>query len=268
MRLRVSLPFIPLAFLSAATLLARHSVDPTRARLDNVAHMAALGQNDFAALSARAHSDDHEAQYWLGSIYVQGKLVQKDYVQAESWFLKSAEGGYVPAARALGLLYWRRDPAKAAMWLQQAAQKGNAEAQFDLGNAYEQGSLGTISYREALNWLHKSAKQGHPEAQAMLGQMYEDGEGVKQNYAMAAKWYRKAAEHVPNLGGAGQGRNNLGILYMQGRGVPTDLVRAYVWFALAGADESLEEVQSKMTAAQTLKAQHMADEWKRHHPSP
>jgi TPR repeat protein len=34
--------------------------------------------------------------------------------------------------------------------------------------------------------------------------MYEDGEGIKQSYVLAAKWYLKAAEHVPNLGGAGQ----------------------------------------------------------------
>jgi TPR repeat protein len=40
--------------------------------------------------------------------------------------------------------------------------------------------------------------------------MYEDGEGVKQSYALAAKWYRKAAEHVPDLGGAGQGSAPIG----------------------------------------------------------
>jgi len=268
MRLRVSLPLIPLAFLSVATLFARHSVDPTRARLENVAHMAALTQNDFAALSTRARSGNREAQYMLGTIYAQGRLVEKNYEQAESWFMKSAESGYAPAERALGLLYSPRDPAKAAMWLQQAAQKGDAEAQLWLGNAYEHGSLGTINFREALNWLNKSAKQGQPDAQALLGQMYEDGEGVRQNYGMAAKWYRKAAEHVPNLGGAGQGRNNLGLLYMQGLGVPKDSVRAYVWFALAGAEYSLKEVQGKMTPTQILKAQHLADEWKRRHPWP
>jgi uncharacterized protein len=268
MRLRLSLPFVPLAFSSAATLFARHSVDPTRARLENAAHMAALTQNDFTTLTTLAQSGNREAQYALGAISVQGRLVEKDYERAEAWFMKSAEKGYAPAERALGLLYRARDQARGAMWLQRAAQKGDAEAQFELGNAYEQGSLGTINYSEALNWLRKSAEQGHPEAQALLGQMYEDCEGVKQNYAAAAKWYRKAGEHVPDLGGAGQGRNNLGLLYMQGQGVPRDPVRAYMWFALAGAEHSLREARSGMTATQILKAQHMADEWKRRHPWP
>src|ERR1700722_8493356 len=48
--------------------------------------------------------------------------------------------------------------------------------------------------------------------QVCLGRMYEVGEFVSQNYALAAKWYRKAAEHVPNRGGAGVARNNLGLL--------------------------------------------------------
>jgi TPR repeat protein len=124
-----------------------------------VARLAALTQRDFNALSSQAESGDREAQFWLGSIYEQGRLVPKDRELAEGWLLKSAEEGYAPSERALGLLYWRSDPAKAAMWLQQAAQKGDAEAQFDLGNAYQQGLLGTINYTEALNWIQESAKQ-------------------------------------------------------------------------------------------------------------
>jgi TPR repeat protein len=41
---------------------------------------------------------------------------------------------------------------------------------------------------------------------------------------LATEWYLKAAEHFPDLGGAGQGRNSLGLLYMQGLGVPQDYI--------------------------------------------
>jgi hypothetical protein len=78
-----------------------------------------------------------------------------------------------------------------------------------------------------------SGSKGNPDAQNSLGQMYEDGEGVEQSYVLAAKWYRKAADHVPDFGGAGQGRNNLGRLYLEGRGVPRDYVQAYMWFRLS-----------------------------------
>jgi tetratricopeptide (TPR) repeat protein len=95
-----------------------------------------------------------------------------------------------------------------------------------LGTGYEQGWFGMADYQEALKWTRRAAKRGDPDAQNGLGQMYENGEGVPQNYAQAAKWYRKAAEHVPDLGGAGQGRNNLGMLYLSGQGVSKDLVLA------------------------------------------
>jgi TPR repeat protein len=163
-------------------------------------------------------------------------------------------------------VYWKNDRVKAASWLQTAAKHGDSEAQFSLGIAYGQGSLGTTDYREALNWLQKSAKQGHPDAQVSLGQMYEHGEGVKPNYSMAAKWYRKAAEHVPDLGGAGQGRNDLGILYEQGLGVPKDFVQAYVWISLANGDVSY--AKDNMTPAQVLDAERMASEWKGRHLMP
>ena len=148
------------------------------------------------------------------------------------------------------------------------AQHGDVSAQFWLGAGYEQGWFGKPDFQEALKWLRKAAKRGNPDAQNTLGQMYEDGEGVPKNYALAAQWYRKAAEHVPDLGGAGQGRNHLGILYMAGLGVPKDYIQAYKWFSLAGTERNLAAVQVKMNAAQILQAQEMADEWKKQHPDP
>jgi TPR repeat protein len=174
--------------------------------------MAALTQSDFDALLSQAQSGNAEAQYWLAMIYDHGKLVPQDRAQAESWMLKSAEAGYSSAQRVLGLGYLDGDyrSAGAEMWMQQAAAQGDTEAQFWLGTAYEQGWFGTPDFTNALLWYRKAAGQGHPDAQQGLGQMYHDGEGVKQNYKQAAKWFLKAAEHVPDLGGAGQGRNELG----------------------------------------------------------
>jgi len=95
--------------------------------------------------------------------------------------------------------------------------------------------------------------------------MYEDGRGAKQGYALAAQWYRKDAEYVPDLGGAGQGRNNLGMLYLDGLGVPKDLVQAHMWFHLAGSKLNLSQVRSRMTESQILQAEQMAENWRRGH---
>ena len=71
---------------------------------------------------------------------------------------------------------------------------------------------------------HCYSKETQEGAQVSPGQMYENGEFVSQSYVLAAKWYRKAAEHVWNGGGAGQGRNNLGLFYPSGLGVPKNYV--------------------------------------------
>ena len=149
------------------------------------------------------------------------------------------------------------------------AQHGDASAQMWLGCAYEQGWLGTTNLPEALKWFRRSAGQGNPDAQTSLGQVYADGEGVTQNYALAAKWYRRAGEHVPDLGGAGQGRNKLGLLYLSGDGVPKDYVRAYMWFSLVSeSNPNLRFAKDKMTPDQIREAEHLAAEWKNRHPIP
>lgn len=146
------------------------------------------------------------------------------------------------------------------------AQHGDKGAQFWLGAGYEQGWFGKTDFQEALKWLRRAAKQGDPDAQNALGQMYENGEGVTQNYAQAAKHYREAAQHVPDFGGAGQGRNNLGLLYMAGLGVPKDYVQAYMWFRLTNFATNLSYAKAQMTPAQVLEAERMAAEWKTRHP--
>jgi len=146
------------------------------------------------------------------------------------------------------------------------AQRGDTGSQFWLGAAFEQGWFGKTDFQKALKWFRRAATHGNVDAQSGLGQMYEDGEGVEQNYILAAKWYRKAAEHVPDLGGAGQGRNNLGLLYMKGLGVPKNHVQAYMWFRLANSETNLACAKARMTSAQVLEAERMAVEWKGHHP--
>src|SRR5882724_1308927 len=145
---------------------------------------------------------------------------------------------------------------------------GDADAQSWLGAGYEQGWFGKADFQEAFKWLSKAAAQGDPDAQNGLGQMYGNGEGMRQDYVQAAHWYRKAAEHVPDLGGAGQGRNNLGLLYLEGLGVPKDYVQAYTWFSLTNSESNLSDAKDHMTPAQMFEAERMLEEWKSIHPEP
>jgi uncharacterized protein len=99
-----------------------------------------------------------------------------------------------------------------AIWLDKA-DRGDADAQFWLGAAYESGRGIKRDFAQAIKWLGKSAKQGNPDAEFLLGQMYEDAEGLPQDYVRAAESYRVACENRPDRGGTGQGCNYLGLLY-------------------------------------------------------
>ncbi|MGC2674355.1 MAG: tetratricopeptide repeat protein [Candidatus Acidiferrum sp.] len=145
------------------------------------------------------------------------------------------------------------------------AERGDRGAQLWLGTGYEQGWFGKTDFQEAMRWLRKAAKQDDPDAENALGQMYEDGEAGMQNYVLAAKWYRRAAEHVPDFGGAAQGRNNLGLLYLDGLGVPKNYVHAYMWFSLTNSKSNLSYAKAQMTPAEVLDAERMGRKWKSQH---
>jgi TPR repeat protein len=71
------------------------------------------------------------------------------------------------------------------------------------------------------------------------------------------------------LGGAGQGRNQLGLLYMEGRGVPQDYVQAYFWFSLNGSGGNAAEAREHLSPVQIRGVERLIDEWKQQHrPSP
>lgn len=109
--------------------------------------------------------------------------------------------------------------------LRQAAEQGDAVAQFQLGTAYYTGQSVQQDFQEAIKWYRKVAEQGFAIAQHNLGLAYSRGEGVPQDDKQAAYWYRKAAEQ-----GDRRAQNNLGNLYRMGKGVPQDYVEAIKWY--------------------------------------
>jgi len=259
---------LSLFLIAVGRSLAQQSPDPKQANIIAYAHFKALTSVELDALLSKAQSGEAEAQYWVGILYTEGR-VPKNLEEGGRWLLKSAEQGYAPAQRLYGLMSARVNPPVGERWMLRAAEQGDAEAQFWLGIAYEQNWFGTTDVKEAVKWYQKAAQGGNPDAQVELGHKYEYGEGVEQSFKLAAEWYRRAAEYVPDLGGAFQGRNQLGLLYMQGRGVPQDYVQAYFWFSLNGAEGNAADAREHLTPAQIRGVERLMDEWKQQHrPSP
>jgi TPR repeat protein len=275
------LPIPVVLLLLVSVVLAQDRLPAsTQARLATAAHLEALALPDFTKVMFKAQSGDREAPYLMALIYLEGRLVPRDFAMARSWMLKSAEQGYVPAQAGMGEMYLNGirhngvipDYVEAERWLHLAATQGDADAQLWLGNGYEREYFGTLNHREALRWLRKAAAQGLPDAQFSLGQMYEDGAGVPKSDAMAASWYRRAADHFPeeDLGGVWEAEIQLAEMYRDGR-LPNDYVEAYMWFAIVGsgvvppADDDMKWAAQHMTKAQIAKAQRMAEGWTRRH---
>jgi uncharacterized protein len=130
------------------------------------------------------------------------------------------------------------------------AEKGNVEAQYNLGVCYEEGRGVEVDYTEAFRWYKKAAEQGDSKAQYNLSYRYYSGEGVVKDYVEAVKWCRMSA-----MQGNTQALNNLGVVYERGDIVAQDLVEAYAFYNIAGltfdsARTARNQLEKKMTLAQ------------------
>ena len=74
-----------------------------------------------------------------------------------------------------------------------AAERGDKEAQYNLGVCYNNGYGVTKDFTQAVYWFRKAAEQGDATAQYNLGVCYEYGQGVPENKNHALYWYEKVA---------------------------------------------------------------------------
>jgi hypothetical protein len=123
------------------------------------------------------------------------------------------------------MLDWLKHRFKASEWekMKRAAEAGDAKAQFYLGVVFHYGQDQPPDLPRALSWYEKAATQGNATAQAALGLLYGNG----------------------------------------GRGIRSDVVRAYAWASLAAATlpiaaKMVREVSKGMTQSQIQRAKELA----------
>ena len=92
-----------------------------------------------------------------------------------------------------GDAYNRGDYETALKELRPLAEKGNANAQFNLAQMYDKGQGVPQDYQQAARWFTKAAEAGLANAQDNLASMYFLGEGVPQDYVLAHMWMNLAA---------------------------------------------------------------------------
>ncbi|MBF0341408.1 MAG: sel1 repeat family protein [Magnetococcales bacterium] len=158
-------------------------------------------------------------------------------------------------------------------WVKQA-EKGDVQAQLQLGKAYHEGRGVGIDYREALRWYRLAAAQGSAEAQNGVGTLYDNGKGVPRDYREAAHWFLLAARQGHVLA-----RRNLGWMHEKGQGLLKDDALSYMWQWLAetarrgvspgqGGDvcRFCATVAARMTPEQIGRARERARKWRPEDP--
>ena len=126
-----------------------------------------------------------------------------------------------------GIEAWQKaDYARAVAIWRPLAENGDADAEFNLGQAYRLGRGVKIDLGSAQTWLERAAAQGHVDAQTTLGLLLF-GNG---NQTDGARWLKQAAEK-------GEARAMLiyGTALFNGDGVPQDRVLGYAYVSRASA---------------------------------
>ena len=162
-----------------------------------------------------------EGQRRLGQLLWSGKEMPVDPVEAERLLRIAASKGDEEALTEIKEIEQINE-------IIVAAQAGQADSQYSLGEMYRDGIRVAKNEAEAVKWYQKAAKQGHASAQYNLGCMYDLGIGVARNESEAVKWYQKAAEQ-----GNADGQQQLGTMYDLGIGVARNESEAVKWYQKA-----------------------------------
>jgi cell division septation protein DedD len=151
-----------------------------------------------------------------------------------------------------GIEAWQRADysAAVAIW-KPLADRGDADAQFNLGQAYRLGRGVPINLAVARTWFERAAKSGHVDAETTLGLLlFQNGD-----QAQGIKWLREASEQ-------GEPRALLvyGTALYNGDGVSQDRLLGYAYVSraadqgLAAARDTLAQLNEMMPVAERQKA--------------
>ncbi|KAG0060130.1 hypothetical protein BGZ89_012534 [Linnemannia elongata] len=149
------------------------------------------------------------------------------------------------------------------------AERGDMNAQVELGDAYETGKGVTEDYISAIKYFRRAANRGHAMAQYRMGLLYKHGRGVEKNPYRADSWFEKAdkqdlpqAQYQLGLArmlsknyssamtyfikaakhGHAESEVHIARFFLNGQGVPQDFEKAIEWFRKAMEDDSGDDI--------------------------
>jgi len=169
--------------------------------------------------------------------------------------LASVSPAASPTVKA-GVDAWQRgDHQEATAIWRNLAEKGDADAAFNLGQAFRLGRGGPADSAQAKRWFEMAANKGHLDAQVSLGLLLFDS----GDRAVAMSWLRKAAAR-----GEPRALLVVGTALFNGDGMKQDPVLGYAYVSraaaqgLAPAQSTLAEMDKIMTLEERKRGVAMA----------
>jgi len=135
---------------------------------------------DFEKIRQAAEQGDAKAQFQIGQMYSSGYRVSRNLSEAVVWYRKAAKQGDKDAEFVLKSLESMKNDARQPEVKGRGTTSSNSET--------------TAGQEWNFEKTKQAAERGDAEAQFTLGLMYSNGIGIAQNFPKATKWYRKAAK--------------------------------------------------------------------------
>jgi TPR repeat protein/serine/threonine protein kinase len=164
-----------------------------------------------------------------------------------------AEAGVVPAQFELAQAYENGtgivvDIPESIRWLRIAADNQHPGALYRLGVAFQRGISLQQDSSAAVECFTKGAELGDIPCQCALADAYRDGRGIAKDETVAVHWYTKASEQ-----GNANAQYRLGKMYRYGAGVQRDIASAIQFFN-AAAEQGHAEAAAALEKAKVLQS--------------
>ena len=245
----------------------QEKVDKDDLAFQEASELSKAGQKEraFEMYLELARKDYTDSKLIVGSLYLEGIGVEKNFKKAEHWLLEYANERRDPEIYfILGELFYdfdepERDYKKAAMYFKESAELGYIEAQTRLSEMYTKGEGVLQDYTQSRYWLEKAAQNGGANAMVLLGNIYRNGQGVKKDVKRSFDYYLSAAKKGNLLG-----QLMVSILYSTGEGVLQSDIKAYMWANLAhyngykDGEKLKREIKASMTMEAVIRAQELS----------
>ncbi len=143
------------------------------------------------------------------------------------------------AQSVLGDVYARgelrpQDWSMAKRWYEEAANKDNTYAQYMLGLIYQLGLTGPTDAAQANHWYTRAdSHQNAPRAKRLVAQFFADYDNPHYNPEQAFRWYQAAG----NAGDV-EAQDTMGDIYLEGQWVQQDILSAVKWYGKGAAQRS------------------------------